>query len=112
LQLPRKLRKAEHVSRLQTPVLRPVGRTQRQDAEVDQVLPVDARETFGQNGPQSQIPRRQRSVLAARSLPIVRAANNGMASGIANLHGAVVIGLINDVEAIAADFGNITAKWE
>ena len=57
-------------------VVRRVGELQRQDAEVDQVLAVDAGEGLRDHRLDAQIHRRKRGVLARGALAVVLAAED------------------------------------
>jgi hypothetical protein len=75
---------AEHVVPVDPIVVGGIREGQRQDAEVDQVLPVDPREALGDHHAQGEIARRQRGVLAARALAVVLAADQRVAALVAH----------------------------
>ena len=70
----------DHVALRDPVVVGRVGEGQRQDAEIGQVLPVDAGEAPGQHHAQAEVARRERGVLAARALPVVVAGDDGVAA--------------------------------
>src|ERR671920_410176 len=82
-------------------VVRFILEAQREDALGDQVPAVDAGEALRDNGPDAEVQRRQRGVLAARTLPVVVPAHDKARRHLLGL--PVVLG----VEAAEGEFGDL-----
>jgi hypothetical protein len=100
----------EHVVLLDAVVVGRVVEGERQDPEVHEVLPVDAGEALGHHQTQPEIARRERGVLAARSLAVVVAVDHGMTASPARRLRPADIALVDHVEGEGADLRDVAAK--
>src|ERR1700730_10464518 len=89
---------ADHVPRLDPVVIAGMREGERQTPEVDQVLPMDAGKALGDHHLEAEITWRKRSVVAARSLSVVLAGDNGMSLVGPDLLGSPRIALIDGLE--------------
>src|SRR6478672_6017260 len=100
----------QYVALHQVVVIFRVSQRQRQHAEVDQVLPMNARKALDQYDPQTEIARREGRVLTAGALPIVSAGDNRVSANLASGQGALVIGFVNALKQEFGDPGNVAAE--
>lgn len=70
------VQKTQDVVRIDAIVVIRTRELEGEDSEVDEVLPVDARKTLGDDGPQAEVPGNDCRVLAARTLTVVSAADD------------------------------------
>ena len=74
------------------------GERKRQHAEVYQVLQVDPREGLDRHEPQTEVPRHQGRVFAARTLAVVLAAHHRMPAALLHLSGSLRIAFVDDAK--------------
>src|SRR5438445_1681389 len=105
-----KVTEPQHIALLHAFVVGPVFKSQRQDAEVHQVLLVDAREFFRNDYSQPEESRGEYGMFPARSLAVIAGSHDDMTSFVPNLHGAARVSLVYGPECKLDDFRNVTAK--
>ncbi len=98
------------ISSLDTVVVCRVGEGERQDPEVDEVLPMDPREGLRDHHPQAEVARGERCVLAARALTVVVGPDHRVAAALARPGRPLRIGLVDRLEHELADLGDVAAK--
>lgn len=102
-----KIDEADRVAGFDALIVRSIDETEGQDAKIDQILRVNAREAFRQHHAQAQEARTQRRMFAARSLAIVAPAYHGMALRLPRTFG---IARVDHVEGKLGNLGNVAAK--
>jgi len=93
----------QHIALLNAFVVGPVFKSQWQDAEIHQVLLVDAREFFRNDYPQPKVSWGECGMFPARSLAVIAASHDGMTSFVPNLHGAARVSLVHGPECKLAN---------
>ena len=91
-------------------VIGSVGEGQRQDAEIDQILPVDAGETASDGDAQVEMARRECRVLAARSLAVIVAADDDMPACVATGERALGVAGVELLVDILAEGGDVAPE--
>src|SRR5437016_4103225 len=83
---------------------------QRQHPKIDEVVPMDAGETYGDDHAQPEKSRRECRVLATRTLPVIPAANYNVPVQIADLGRSLGIAVINCREGELTDGRDVAAE--
>ena len=102
----------EHIALVHAVVVAGVRELEREDAEVHEVLPVDAGEVLGDHGLESKEARRDGRVLPARALAVVLAADDDVAAGVAHVEGALRERLVDGVEHELGHLGDVAPEGQ
>jgi hypothetical protein len=100
---------AQPVARLDAIVIGGVVEFQRQDAEVGEVLPVDAGIGLGEDGAQAEIPQGDRGVFTGGALAPVLAGDDQVTSVVAEVGGAAGVVGVEPGESELGEFGDVGA---
>ena len=87
-----------------------VAELEGDDAEVGEVLPVDAGERLGDDDAQSEVARGDGGVFAGGALPVVVAADDDVAAGVALVAGALRVGVVDAGEGEVGEGGDVGAQ--
>src|SRR5215213_9188061 len=98
----------QHVALLDQLEVSLVCEFQRKDPEVDEVLPMYPGKVLDHDDAQTQIPRCDRGVFAARPLPVVSSPHDGVTS--ARRTRSLRIGAIDLHESEFGDLGDVAAE--
>ncbi len=91
-------------------VIGPIHEDKRQNAEIHEVLPVNACHALGDDQLQAKKSRGQCGMLTTRTLPVIAPPNDGMPALSADRHGAIVVGRIDDVIREFCDLRDVAAE--
>src|SRR5205807_1683471 len=102
----------EDVALLDPLVVAGIGELEGKDAEVDEVLPVDAGEVLGDDASQPEEAWGDRRVLPARALAVVLAADDEVAAGVADFEGPLGERLVDGIEHELGHLGDVAPERE